>query len=225
MLVLAGGAGWLGTPEEAEITIGSSSLSLCQLTVRSLLLSFPSHSHKSSSPADTEPSCSHIGLTRGRAEPRPLTQAAAASQEQRSAHLQHLPGGHNAVQAGEGTALLHVAKSQLPQATSFCAPWTWGQALPEELWFRRGIESKTSQDRDAAVPLFQRCCCLSCLPVPWPWAAARGSTKARSITQDAEETANEQWKGRNRRCLPQCPSPAAGSRPSPKQRCCSGLGW
>lgn len=52
MLVLAGGAGWLGTPEEAEITIGSSSLSLCQLTVRSLLLSFPSHSHKSSSPAD-----------------------------------------------------------------------------------------------------------------------------------------------------------------------------
>lgn len=129
--MLAGGAGWLGTPEETEITIGSSSLS--QLTVRSLLLSFPSHSHTSSSPADTEPSCSHMGLTRGRAEPRPLTQAAAASQEQCSARLQHLPGGRNAVQAGEGTALLHVAKSQLPQATSFCAPWT-GVRLYQRSW-------------------------------------------------------------------------------------------
>ena len=92
----------------------------------------------------------------------------------------------------------------LPNPTShqLLCTMSWGEALLEELWFTRGIKSEASQDGDTAVPLSQRCCCLSCLPVPWPQAATRGSTKAWGITQDAEETANEQWKGRNKRSPP-----------------------
>ena len=63
-----------------------------------------------------------------------------------------IPGGHSGIQAGEGTVPLHVAKSQLPASRQPLCTTGWGQALPEELGFTRGVEREMSRGGDRAVP-------------------------------------------------------------------------